>query len=60
MIVNDGAILAPLATIRTLEARRSAAIIHLMSRQVPIVDVSSVATLADEPLVSRTESLGST
>lgn len=60
MIVNGRAILGPLAAIRTLEARCSAAVVHLMPRQVPVVDVPSVATLADEPLVSVNAPPGST
>lgn len=59
MIVNGRAILGPLAAIRTLEARRSAAVVHLMPLQVPLVDVPSAATLADEPLSENAPS-GST
>lgn len=54
-------ILDPLAAIRALEARRSAAQCRTSDAAsgVPVVDVSSVATLADEPPVSGYESLDS-
>lgn len=51
VIVNDRAILRPLAAIGTLEAGRFAALVLLVPLQVLAVDVSSAAAQADEPLV---------
>lgn len=51
VIVNDRAILGPLAAIGTLEARRFAALVLLVPLQILAVDVSSAAAQADEPLV---------
>lgn len=53
VIVNDRAILCPLAAIGTLETRRFAALVLLVPLQVLAVDVPSTAAHADEPLVSE-------
>lgn len=53
VIVNDRAILRPLAAIGTLEARRFATLVLLVPLQVFAVDVPSTAAHADEPLVSE-------
>lgn len=49
VIVNDRAVLGTLLAIRALEPRRPAALVLLVSPQILIVDVSSVAALAVEP-----------